>query len=187
MEKAHSLESYQHRVRRTAPLWRPDGMSKWMTRPYMTLADDYRLIREAAAIGTIAPRQQIALTGKDRASYLQGLLTNDIEALTAGTGCYAAWLTPQGRMLTDMHVLESGSMILLDVPAATMAPTLERLEQFLFSEDVRIGSLADALTGVWVHGPQAAATIERTLDAARGLADWVNYQHTQLEFGGEPV
>src|SRR5687768_3532043 len=149
--------------------------------------DDDEAIREGAAIGAISARLQIAVAGTDRASFLQGLLTNDIQALTPGTGCYAAWLTPQGRMLTDMHVLESGGMILLDVPAATMAPTLERLEQFLFSEDVRIGSLADALTGVWVHGPQAAATIERTLDAARGLADWVNYQHTQLEFGGEPV
>jgi len=153
----------------------------------MDRPDDDDAIREGAAIGAISARLQIAVAGSDRASFLQGLLTNDIQALTPGTGCYAAWLTPQGRMLTDMHVLESGSMILLDVPAATMAPTLERLEQFLFSEDVRIGSLADALTGVWVHGPQAAATIERTLDAARGLADWLNYQHTQLEFGGEPV
>ena len=46
--------------------------------------------------------------GADRASYLQGLLTNDIQALTPGTGCYAAWLTPQGRMLTDLYVFESG-------------------------------------------------------------------------------
>src|SRR5688500_11835802 len=149
--------------------------------------DDDDAIREGAAIGAISARLQIAVAGGDRASFLQGLLTNDIQALTPGTGCYAAWLTPQGRMLTDMHVLESGSMILLDVPAATLAPTVNRLEQFLFSEDVRIESLAEALTGVWVHGPQAAAAVERTLDSARGLADWLNYQHTQLEFGGEPV
>ena len=153
----------------------------------MGTSDDDQAIREGAAIGAISPRLQIAVAGSDRASFLQGLLTNDIQALTPGSGCYAAWLTPQGRMLTDMHVLESGSMILIDVPAATLAATVDRLEQFLFSEDVRIGSLADALTGVWVHGPQAAATVERTLDAGRGLADWLNYQHTQFEFGGEPV
>ena len=73
-----------------------------------TLSEDYRHIREDSAIGAIAPRQQIAVAGPDRATYLQGLLTNDIPSLAAGTGCYAAWLTPQGRMLTDMHVLESG-------------------------------------------------------------------------------
>src|SRR3990170_899399 len=124
------------------------------------LDDGYSAIREGAALGAISPRLQIAVAGNDRASFLQGLLTNDIQALTPGTGCYAAWLTPQGRMLTDMHVLQSGGMILLDVPASTAAAVVERLEQFLFSEEVRIGSLADALTGVWVHGPRAAATLE---------------------------
>jgi glycine cleavage system aminomethyltransferase T len=96
----------------------------------MTLQDHHRIIREGAAIGAVSPRRQIAVVGKDRAAYLQGLLTNDIEALRPGTGCYAAWLTPQGRMLTDMHVLESDSMMLLDVPADTVDATLARLEQF---------------------------------------------------------
>ena len=152
----------------------------------MPLHDDYTAIREGAAIGAISPRRHLAVAGDDRASYLQGLLTNDIVALTPGTGCYAAWLTPQGRMLTDMHVLESGGMILLDLPAEQAAPTLARLEQFIFTEDVRVGSMADVLTGVWVHGPLAAHVLERTLDGAP-LDGWGNYRHTQLEFRGEPV
>ena len=93
---------------------------------------------------------------RDRATYLQGLLTNDIPALSPGTGCYSAWLTPQGRMLTDMHVLESGGMILLDVPAETADATRERLDQFIFTEDVQVESLAGKLTSVWMHGPKAA-------------------------------
>ena len=59
-------------------------------------------------------------------------------------------------MLTDMHVLESGGMILLDVPAETLESTIQRLEQFIFTEDVRVGSLAESLSGVWLHGPRAA-------------------------------
>src|SRR5688572_33279877 len=97
----------------------------------MTISDQYQALRETAAIGAVAPRNAIGVSGRDRASYLQGLLTNDIQALTPGTGCYAAWLTPQGRMLTDLHVFESGDMILLDVPAAELAATLQRLDQFL--------------------------------------------------------
>jgi folate-binding protein YgfZ len=165
----------------------------------MTLADEYRLIREGAAIGATAPRQQIALTGKDRASYLQGLLTNDIEALTAGTGCYAAWLTPQGRMLTDMHVLESETLMLLDVPAATAATTRDRLEQFIFSEDVQVAMLSEQLDSVWVHGPAAAAALERTLTSRHAsgtdleanqvasLATWGAYRHAQFWFAAAPV
>jgi len=142
------------------------------------LHEDYRHIREDSAIGAIAPRQQIAVAGPDRATYLQGLLTNDIPALSAGTGCYAAWLTPQGRMLTDMHVLESGELILLDVPAETADATRERLEQFIFTENVQVELLAGKLTGVWIHGPKAPAVVEGVM-VMSGLAGWRDYQHTQ--------
>ena len=140
--------------------------------------EDYRHIREEAAIGAIAPRQQIAVAGPDRAAYLQGLLTNDIPSLSAGTGCYSAWLTPQGRMLTDMHVLESGGLILLDVPAETADATRERLEQFIFTENVQVESLAGKMSGVWVHGPKAPAVVGRIL-GIEGLAGWRDYQHAQ--------
>ncbi|HEX6464081.1 MAG TPA: hypothetical protein VFZ98_06505, partial [Vicinamibacterales bacterium] len=59
---------------------------------------------------------RLLLAGVDRRSYLQGLLTNDIEALKPGTGCYAAMLTAQGRMLTDMRVFELGDAVLLTLP-----------------------------------------------------------------------
>ena len=153
----------------------------------MSLTEDYRSIHEGAAIGALSPRVQLAVAGQDRAPYLQGLLTNDIVALTPGTGCYAAWLSPQGRMLTDMHVLESGGMILLDVPADAAQPTVERLDQFIFTEDVKVGSMADSLAGVWLHGPRAAALLEDTLGGARSLVSWSDYQHAQLELDGQPV
>jgi len=153
----------------------------------MTLADDYRLIHEGAALGATAPRRQIGLTGRDRASYLQGLLTNDIQALTPGTGCYAAWLSPQGRMLTDMHVLQSATMLLLDLPAATEQTTRDRLEQFIFTEDVQVAALADHLTSVWIHGPQAAAVLQQTLDGAPSLEAWADYRHAPLMFRDAPV
>src|SRR5262245_43223019 len=63
-------------------------------------------------------RGRIVVSGRDRASYLQGLFTNDIAALAPGTGCYAAYLTPQGRMITDVWVYELGDVILLELGAA---------------------------------------------------------------------
>ena len=146
-----------------------------------------RTLEENAAIGAVAPRNAIGVSGRDRASYLQGLLTNDIQALTPGTGCYAAWLTPQGRMLTDLHVFESGDMILLDVPAAELAATLQRLDQFLFSEDVQFADLAGALTSVWIHGIAAPALLEQTLTGAQGLASWLEYHNERAAFDGAPV
>jgi folate-binding protein YgfZ len=153
----------------------------------MSLADDYRSIHEGVAVGALMPRLPIAVAGSERATYLQGLLTNDITALAPGTGCYAAWLTPQGRMLTDLHVFESGDLILLDVPAARHAATLERLEQFLFSEDVQLASLAADLTSVWAHGPQAASVLEKIVKGASGLEQWPIYRLEKGEIGGTPA
>ena len=153
----------------------------------MGIPEDYRQVVEGAAIGEVAPTAQLAVAGNDRAAFLQGLLTNDVQALKPGAGCYAAWLTPQGRMLTDMHVLESDGMMLLDVPAAQAEATAARLEQFLFSEDVKLGSLAGALTTVWVHGPQAAAALEHSLDGAGGLAAWEQCHHEHVGFAGESL
>lgn len=162
----------------------------------MTLPDDYRALRKGAGLAIAADRGRIAVSGRDRASYLHGLLTNDIQALTPGSGCYAAWLTPQGRMTTDMHVLESGDLILLDVPGAQRESVLQRLDQFLFSEDVQLGDLTGALTAVAVHGPDAPAVLERSgvtagsgvaRASAADLASWPQYHNARVEFGGSAV
>ncbi|HYS25017.1 MAG TPA: glycine cleavage T C-terminal barrel domain-containing protein [Vicinamibacterales bacterium] len=146
----------------------------------MTSPDDYTAIHAGAAIGAIAARGQIAVAGPDRGAFLHGLLTNDTASLTPGTGCYAAWLTPQGRMLCDLHVLESGDMILLDVPAAETQHVADRLEQFHFSEDVQIATLA-SLRPVWIHGPAAPGMFGADVGA------WRPYQNARIEFAGVSV
>ena len=154
----------------------------------MTVQDGgYTAIREGAALVIPADRAQIAVSGRDRASYLQGLLTNDIPALTPGTGCYAAWLTAQGRMTTDMHVLESGDMILLDVPRSVRESVLQRLDQFLFSEDVQLADVTESMAVVGVHGPRAAALVQQLAPQLSGLADWAQYRNERSEFAGSPL
>jgi folate-binding protein YgfZ len=153
----------------------------------MSRSGDYRAIREGAALGALAPRRQLAVAGADRATFLQGLLTNDIQRLTPGTGCHAAWLTPQGRMLTDLDVLESGDLMLLDVPAAQADATLQRLDQFIFSEDVRVESLEGRLAGVWIHGPQAPAALAAAIPALPAVGDWPDYTIGRAAFGDGSV
>jgi folate-binding protein YgfZ len=91
-------------------------------------------------------------------------------------------------MLTDLHVLESGDMILLDVPAADVEQAAERLEQFHFTDDVQIASLAASLRAVWLHGPGAAPILE-TVAGSEGssYAAWTDYQNVRAEIAGAPV
>ena len=64
---------------------------------------------------------------------------------------------------------------------------MARLEQFLFSEDVKLGSLAGALATVWVHGPGAPGALEQSLDGASGLREWPQYRHGHVAFAGESL
>jgi folate-binding protein YgfZ len=115
----------------------------------------YTALRRGAGLVDRAGTGRILLTGADRRSYLQGLLTNDIAALTPGTGCYAAMLTAQGRMMTDMRVLELGDRLLLGVPLAVTAAVRDHLDRFIFSEDVQVEDVTEARAEIGVYGPGA--------------------------------
>src|SRR2546426_7990168 len=103
----------------------------------------YRAARSDAASIDRSGRARILVSGPDRASYLQGLLTNDIAAFGAGGGCYAAYLTPQGRMITDLFVYELGDAMLLAVPRRVKDALLARLDRFIFTEDVTLADATD--------------------------------------------
>jgi len=109
--------------------------------------ESYQAARANGGVARRADRGVLAVSGADRASWLQGLLTNDVGALTENEPVYAAYLTPQGRMITDMFVIARGDRILLDVPAPLAASLRDRLDALVFSEDVQI---ADESATLWV-------------------------------------
>ena len=118
------------------------------------ISSGYSALRAGAAL-VARPTGRLLLRGADRRAYLQGLLTNDIAALTPGTGCYAAMLTAQGRMITDMRVLELGDAILLDVPRELAIPIRDHLERFVFAEDVQVEDVTESRAELGVYGPRA--------------------------------
>src|SRR5262245_33160069 len=99
----------------------------------MLLLDQHRALREAAGLADRSSRGRLLVTGADRRSYLQGLLTNDIAALTAGTGCYAAYLTAQGRMIADLRVFETGDSVVVDLEGDLASTVREKWDSFIFS------------------------------------------------------
>jgi folate-binding protein YgfZ len=130
------------------------------------MASAYQAARHGAAFVDRSGRGRLVVRGGDRASYLQGLLTNDIEALKAGAGCYAAYLTAQGRMIADLWLYELGDLILLNLAGDLRATVMARLDQFIFSEDVQLGDVSDEFAQVAVVGPSAARVVEGLLDEA---------------------
>jgi len=100
--------------------------------------DGYRALRTDGGVVRRTDRSVLAVTGADRAAWLQGLVTNDIVALAPGESRYAAYLTPQGRMIADLTVTARADRLLLDVPASMAASLRERLDGLIFAEDAQV-------------------------------------------------
>ncbi len=116
--------------------------------------DGYWTLRTRAAAVRRTDRAVIAVTGPDRASWLQGLLTNDVLALQQGQSCYSAYLTPQGRMISDMQVIALADRIWLDVPAPLAASLSERLDGLIFAEDAQVSDESESIAVWGVYGPE---------------------------------
>jgi folate-binding protein YgfZ len=152
-----------------------------------SLPEEYRVAREGAAYFNPSAGL-IVVSGRDRASYLQGLLTNDTAALAPGTGCYSAYLTPQGRMIADLWVHELGDVILLRMQPVVKDAVLARLDQFIFSEDVRLGDVTSSFGAAAVVGPHAPAVVALTLGVNESvLPPPGEGSSARLTFNGESV
>jgi folate-binding protein YgfZ len=123
--------------------------------------EQYNAARNSAVLVDRSSQGTIVLTGVDRASFLHALLTNDIAGLPMGRGVYAAYLTPQGRMISDMRVIETGNRMLLNVEGHVAAALADRLNKLIFSEDVQARDATGELAILGMHGPSAARMIEQ--------------------------
>lgn len=123
--------------------------------------DQYAAAHESAVLIEHSSRGTVVLTGSDRRSFLHALLTNDIASLVPGKGTYAAYLTPQGRMISDMRVIETPDQMFLGVERATAMPLAERLDRLIFSEDVQVRDATPELEELGVYGPTAADCVQR--------------------------
>ena len=163
----------------------------------MFVQDEYDALQTGAGLLDRRGRGRLELTGADRRAYLHGLLSNDILVLSAGDGCYATLLTPQGRMISDMRVSELGDRVLIDLPASAAGAVRQRLADFIFSEDVAVADAGSSLAHLGLYGPQAAAILARVLtravdpdtpEAGQAQLDAMRLDgNASWRFDGEPI
>jgi folate-binding protein YgfZ len=149
----------------------------------------YEAARRGAGLIDRSDRGRIVVSGKDRAEYLQGLLSNDIVRLKTGGGCYATYLTPQGRMIADLLVYELGDLILLTMSGDVTATVLGKLDQFIFSEDVKLGDVTDTFGQCAVIGPGAASVVADVVTgiSADQLSVLEDHGNVKASLDGQPA
>jgi len=78
-------------------------------------------------------------SGEGIRDYLQGQITQDINLLTPTNPIYTAVLTPQGKMIADMHIIDIGDELIMITQAAYAVTLVERLRRFALGHDIRLG------------------------------------------------
>ena len=125
----------------------------------MSVDDEVRAARRSAALFRHSGRGLVEVRGADRIRFLQGQLTADIASLDAAgprSGCYALVLTPQGRIVVDLHVLARSESIWLETAAASVAPALARLVKYVIADDVELADRSDEIARFGIEGPRAS-------------------------------
>ncbi len=127
------------------------------------MTPQYRTIASGSAWLDASARGRLRFEGPDAASFLHALVTNDVTALAPGRGVYAAWLTAQGRMITDLRLLRDGNGVMAEVPEGLAASLASRFDQLIFSEDLRVFDDTAATRQMVVFGEQAEHVIADVL------------------------
>lgn len=127
----------------------------------MIATDDYELLHRAVGLVERAPRTLIELAGAEAAEFLQGQVTNDVEALEPGTGCYAALLDHKGKIRTDMRVLRlAPDRLLVDADGGSRAILTRTFQMYSLGRDVSHRDLSDERTLLSLIGPAARERLD---------------------------
>ncbi len=148
-------------------------------------------------------RGVIAVRGGDRVRFLNGQLTQDVEALAAegpGAGGYAFVLTPKGRIVADLQLLIGADEVWLECARSRVDAVIARLDRYLVADDVALVDESAGWARFGVEGPNAPALVAEApaLTAGHGAeveiagarvwvvaAGWTGYPALQLWVGAE--
>jgi len=114
----------------------------------------YLAATNQAAVMNLSQRGKLSVQGPDRIGFMHSMLTNDVKGLDRYAGCYAAFLTPRGKMITDLQAYRLPGELLLDVPPDRSRVLLERLSDFIVMDDVTLQDVSPQLGHIAVVGPK---------------------------------
>ncbi len=150
----------------------------------LTLEEEHRTVMTGAGVIDRSMLGKATVTGRDRAAFLQGMLSNDVQALQPGQGCPAAFLDAHGKVVSLLAVYALEDRILLELPAGTTERFLQVIDKFLISEKAYLEAADEAYAILALQGPEA----ERILSGLSGeTLDSAPYSHKEISIAGGPV
>ena len=142
----------------------------------MIATADYELLTSAAGLVDRSPRGKLLVRGTEAAEFLQGQVTNDVERLAPGEGCYAAMLNHKGKFRTDMRVLRTDEGFWIDTEPIGLVPARWTVETYAIGRDVQHQDVTEGMAILSLVGPAAR-------DALDGAPPAAEHSHVRGEHG----
>ena len=120
---------------------------------------EHAALRHSAGVLDLSFRSRLCLVGADRARFLHGQVTNDVNKLQVGAGCYAAITTAKGKMEGDLNIFCLAGELLLDFEPGLAEKISQRLDKYIVADDVQVVDAAPHYGLLSVQGPKAEAIV----------------------------
>lgn len=146
---------------------------------------EHGALRDGAGLLDRSERGKLALTGSGVAEFLGGQVTNDVEKLQAGEGCYAAFLTHKGKMLGDLRVLRADEELLLDTERVALQSLFDMIRRFKIGYDVELHKRTLESGLLSLIGPRAREVV--TAAGADALPPSDEHAHQAASIAGKQV
>jgi folate-binding protein YgfZ len=124
-------------------------------------AAEHAALGHTVGIIDLSFRGRLCLTGADRVRLLHGQVTNDIQRLKTGDGCYAAFTSPKGKLQADVNVYALAQELLLDVEPGLIPMLQARFDHHIVADDVQVVDVAPYYGLISIQGPLAARLPEK--------------------------
>ena len=144
---------------------------------------EYSALTAGCGLLDVSERGKLALTGGEAKAFLQGQVSNDVEALEPGRGVYAAFLTNKGKMLGDLRVLDAGAELLIDCERSALQELFNLLRRAKIGRDAELHKRTLERGLLSLIGPEARTVAGA---AAAGLGER-EHDHAPAAIGGAPV
>jgi len=117
------------------------------------LASRRRALHEGAVLLAAPGLGTLVVTGKDRQTWLNGMITCDLAPLKSGQGAYGFAVQKTGKILAELFILLDDDRILVGVPRDRVEGLLAHLDHYVIMEDVELEDASSSVAWAFAHGP----------------------------------
>jgi folate-binding protein YgfZ len=159
-----------------------------VTLHYGNIAAEYASLVDGAMLVDRSLRGRMRFDGPKAAEMLTGLVTNDVLALAAGHGQYAAALSPKGRIVADVRIFARADHLLVDVPPRARAGWDALVRKYINPRVAPYIDVSTEMRQLVIAGAAVRAILGGAAGLAReALAGLAPYGHIDAEIAGRPA